>query len=302
MTVREIFVPATITDLTVIDPSEIRNIELTLPQEYEIDGKVYPVIDEMRPGTAFLAKPFGARTGRQRRRMYTRSNPSINAKGVLQTIINDTHAEKADTSVWWQTADVTAFQSAGETIPVLLNLTPDGTALAPYEHCSSIENSNLRLEPDDEWPTMRFLGIALSTGITPFLAHIRHMKALNFGRNSVCAGGYYRVVVSVKNHRQLMAHEELQEMVAEWPQNFAYHPVLTREWPDDWSHGTGRIMNIGEQQNGKQRISLEPLLEIVPNILNEHVRLCGSKEVCRQLTEGLAQAGLQPRSFRAEAW
>ncbi len=91
-------------------------------------------------------------------------------------------------------------------------------------------------------------------------------------------------------------------MVAEWPQNFAYHPVLTREWPDDWSHGTGRIMNIGEQQNGKQRISLEPLLEIVPNILNEHVRLCGSKEVCRQLTEGLAQAGLQPRSFRAEAW
>ena len=298
----EIFVPATITDLTVVDPSEIRNVELTLPQEYEIGGTVYPIIDEMRPGTAFLAKPFGARTGRQRRRIYTRSNASIDAKGVLQTIINDTHVEKADTSVWWQSDDVKAFQSARETIPVLLNLSPDGTALVPYENCSTVEDSNLRLEPDDEWPTMRFLGIALSTGITPFLAHIRYMKVLNFGRNGVRPGVHYSLVVSVKNPRQLMAHKELQEMEADFSENFAYHPVLTREWPDDWAHGRGRIMKVTEQQNGEQRIDLNPLFEIVPDIQNEHVRICGNREACRQLKDGLKQYGLQPRSFRAEAW
>ncbi len=298
---KEIFVPATITDVTVIDPNEIRNIELTLPREYAIGGTVYPISDEMRPGTAFLAKPFGARTGRQRRRMYTRSNSSIDAKGVLQTIINDTHAEKADTSVWWQTDDVIAFQSTGETIPVLLNFTPDGTALVPYENCSTIEDSNLRLEPDGEWPTMRFVAIAFSTGITPFLAHTRYMKALNFGRNGVRPGVHYSLVVSVKNPRQLMAHQELQEMAAEFPENFVYHPVLTREWLDDWTHGTGRIMKVIEQQNGEQRIDLNPLLEIVPDIAKEHVRLCGNKEACRQFMKGLEQYGHQPRSFRAEA-
>lgn len=299
---KEIFVPATITDLTVIDPNEIRNVELTLPREYAIGGTVYPIIDEMRPGTAFLAKPFGARTGRQRRRMYTRSNSSIDAKGVLQTIINDTHAEKADTSVWWQSDDVTAFQSTGETIPVLLNLTPGGTALVPYENCSTIEDSNLRLESDDEWPTMCFVAIAFSTGITPFLSHICYMKALNFGRNGVCPGVHYSLVVSVKNPRQLMAHQELQEMAAEFPDNFVYHPVLTREWPDDWTHSTGRIMRVTESHNGEQRIDLNPLLEIVPDVQKKHIRLCGNKEACRQFTEGLKHCGLQPRSFRAEAW
>ncbi len=299
---KEIFVPATITDLTVIDPNEIRNVELTLPQEHEFGGTVYPIIDEMRPGTAFLAKPFGARTGRQRRRMYTRSNSSIDAKGVLQTIINDTHAEKADTSVWWQTDDATAFQSAGVTVPVLFHVTPDGTALVPYENCSAIEDSNLRLEPDGEWPTMRFIGIALSTGITPFLAHIRYMKTLNFGRTEASAGVHYSLVVSVKNPRQLLAHEELKEMATAFPENFAYQPVLTREWPDDWSHGRGRIMNITELHNGAQKIDLDPLLEFLLDIQNEHVRICGNRDACRQLDEGLTQYALRPRSFRAEAW
>lgn len=298
----EIFLPATITDLTVVDPNEIRNVELTLPREYEIGGTVYPIIDKMRPGTAFLAQPFGVRTGRQRRRMYTRSNSSIDAKGVLQTIINDTHAEKADTSVWWQTDDVTAFQSAGETIPVRVNFTPDGTALVPYENCSTIEDSNLRLESDDKWPTMRFVAIALSTGITPFLAHIRYMKALNFGRTEVGARVHYGLVVSVKNPRQLMAHQELRDVEAEFPEIFAYHPVLTREWPDDWAYGRGRIMRVVDQQNGEQKIDLRPLLEIVPDIQNEHVRICGNKEACRQLKEGLTQHGVHPHSFRAEAW
>ena len=299
---RDVFVPATITDATVIDPNEIRTVELTLPVEHNVGGTVYPVVDVMRPGTAFLAKPFGARTGRQRRRMYTRSNTSADAAGVLQTIVNDTHMQKADTSVWWQTDDVMAFQSAGTTIPVLLTMTPDGTALVPYENCLTVEASNLRLEPDDEWPTLRCVGIALSTGITPFLAHLRHMKTLNFGRTRGHEDAHYSLVASVKHAGQLMAHDELHAMEAEFPEHFSYYPFLTREWPDDWSHGRGRIMRATEQPDGTQSIDLRPLLRLIPDIPNRHVRFCGNKAACRQLTDGLTQAGLEPRSLRAEVW
>ena len=299
---RDIFVPATITDLTVVDANEIRNVELTLPCEYEVGGTVYSIVDEMRPGTAFLAKPFGARTGRHRRRMYTRSNSSVDAKGVLQTIINDTHAEKADTSVWWQTEQAEAFGLAGETIPVLMNVTPDGNALVLYENCSTIENENLRLEPDDEWPTMRFVGIAFSTGITPFLAHLRYMNALGFGCTKGSVGTHYTLVVSVKNLGQLMADSELREMAARFPENFVYHPVLTREWPDDWTGVKGRMMTALQQGSGDERIDLRPLRTMVPDIENAHVRLCGNKNACRQLADGFRQAAIQPLTFRAEAW
>ncbi len=294
---REIFIPATITDLTVVDPNEIRNVELALPRECEVDGTMYPIIDEMRPGTAFLAKPFGARTERQRRRMYTRSNSSIDAKGVLQTIINDTHAEKADTSIWWQTNDVAAFQSAGETIPVRVNFSPDGTALVLYENSSTVKDVNLRLEPDAEWPNMRFVSIALSTGITPFLAHLRYMRAFNFGRADDRVGVHYTLVVSVKTPSRLMAHRELCALESEFPENVSYHPVLTRVWTDEWSYGRGRIMNLTEKN-----IDLDPLLEIASDLQSAHVRICGNREACSQLKDGLNQYGLQPRSFRAEAW
>ena len=51
-----------------------------------------------------------------------------------------------------------------------------------------------------------------------------------------------------------------------------------------------------------QLASAKELLEIAPDMQNEHVRICGNRDACRQLKEGLKQYGLQPRSFRAEAW
>ena len=107
---KEIFVPGKISKVTTLDPKEIRVIEVTLPKQYEVDGVMYSVHDTMRPGTAFLARPFGIRTGKTRRRMYTRSNCSSQAGLSLETVINYTHREKADTSRWWQTEDVLAYQ------------------------------------------------------------------------------------------------------------------------------------------------------------------------------------------------
>ena len=103
---RELFVPARITNVHTYDPGEVRKVAFTLPEIFEVDGRPVPVRDRMRPGSAFLVKPFGVRTQKYRRRMYTRTNCSDESPRVLETIINDTHKEKADTSPWWQTDDL----------------------------------------------------------------------------------------------------------------------------------------------------------------------------------------------------
>ena len=121
---KEMFVPATISNVRRVLPGEITEIVLTLPREVEIEGRTFPVRDQMRPGTAFLAKPWGQRTEKFRRRMYTRSNCSLQSRGVLETIINDTHRDKADTSPWWQTQELEELSRAGGTVAVRLDFDP----------------------------------------------------------------------------------------------------------------------------------------------------------------------------------
>lgn len=297
---RELFVPAVITNVHTLDPGEIRTIELTLPQEYEIDSTRYPIRDEMRPGTAFLARPFGSRTGRLRRRMYTRSNCSLTAERVLETIINHTHQKKSDTSIWWQTEQVEELRRIGGTIDVRVDFNSARSELMVYENSGKSEPANLRLESDDEWRAMRFLGIAFSTGITPFLSQLRYMQALDFWRTGDQAGVQYTLIASARNPRQLMNHAELIDLNRRFPKNFWYHPVLTREWPDDWGYTKGRIIRVTGE--GERTVDIAPLLEVVPNIHQYHVRMCGNKLARDQLEQGLRKSGQVPLSFRAEVW
>ena len=299
---REILVPAVVSSVRTIDPGEIREVQLRLPREYEIEGTKYPVRDEMRPGTAFLAKPFGARTGKHRRRMYTRSNCYLTAPGLLETIINDTHEEKADTSKWWQTKQVEELRSTGGTIAIRVALNKDQSELVVYESSAKVQSNNLRLEPDEKWPAMKFLGIAFSTGITPFLAHLRYMRALKFGREDTSPGSAYILIASVRNPRQLMDHEELLELEKQFPENFTYHPVLTREWPADWPYTKGRIVRVSRTGGAKEYVDLGPLLKVVPNIPDYHVRMCGNRTARDQLVQGFEESGQKPLSFRSEVW
>src|SRR6185295_10874580 len=100
---------------------------------------------------------------------------------------------------------------------------------------------NLQLEPDDQWPRMRMLAIALSTGITPFLAHLCYMKVHKFGAGMHAQGCRFLLIASVRHPRQLIEHARLLELEREFPEQFRYYPVLTREWPADWLYGKGRI-------------------------------------------------------------
>ena len=292
-----IFIPAEVTHLRAFDPGEIRLVEVTLPSAFEVDGRVYPIMDTMRPGTAFLAEPFGARTQKRQKRLYTRSNCSLTANRVLQTIINDTHDPKADTSIWWQKDDV----KLEDRVNVRVEFDGDGRCLVVYEHKIKEENKSLKLEPDDWWLDKKFVGIGYSTGITPLLAHVQYLAALGFGRTTKHPGAHYILINSVRNPRQLMFHEELVELEKKYPDNFRYHPVLTREWPDDWPYTRGRIVKAEKGANGKERINMDPLFQVVPDIEERHVRMCGNDTAELQLRTGFEQTR-NPASFKAEVW
>ncbi|RMH34645.1 MAG: hypothetical protein D6690_10350 [Nitrospirae bacterium] len=300
-TMHEIFVPARITHLLTIESQEIRAVELTVPEVYEINGVSYSVRDAMWPGTAFLARPMGYRTRKLRRRMYTRSNCSMTAPYVLQTIINHTHEEKADTSIWWQTSEVEDWMRKGIPLDVRLEWDDAHTGLHIYENTKICKPSNLRLEPDGEWEHMRIVAIGFSTGLTPFLSYVRYMAAHDFGK-STGEGVRFTLIVSVRHPGQLMFHEELLEVERLFPQHFRYHPVLTRVWPDDWKYSTGRLFRVGATASGEPVVDLGPLRQVVPDLQGVHLRFCGNKEACHQLEMGLRQAGITPLSFRSEVW
>jgi len=300
--VQEILVPAVLARVRTFDPGEIRAVTLVLPEVHEVEGAVYPIRDTMRPGNAFLAKPMGARTGKPRRRMYTRSNCALLAGLALETIINHTHEAKADSSIWWQSEQVEELHREGGTIDVRVDFNPAKTHLVVYENSGECKPTNLRLEPDAEWPAMRFLAVALSTGITPFLSHLRYMKASGFGKATHAPGCHFTLIASVRNSRQLMEHEELLELERRFPEHFRYHPVLTREWPADWAYGRGRVIRTIGGIGNPAAIDLRPLIEIAPDIERCHVRLCGSAQARGQLKLGLQQSGVRPLSFRSEVW
>ena len=299
---RELFVPARITNVHTYDPGEVRKVAFTLPEIFEVDGRPVPVRDRMRPGSAFLVKPFGVRTQKYRRRMYTRTNCSDESPRVLETIINDTHKEKADTSPWWQTDDLVQRCRTGGSIDVCVNYDETHSELVVYQNSQTVDPTTLVLEADHEWRSIRIVALALSTGITPFLSHLRYMKARAFGTLDGTTEGHFSLIVSVKTPRQLMEHQTLLDLAQEFPQHFSYHPVLTREWPEDWSHMKGRIMQVLTNGGQETRVNLTPLIALEPNLRQCHVRFCGNTLAKDQLILGLEQAQLAPLSFRSETW
>ena len=209
---RELFVPARITDVCTYDQGEVRKVALTLPETFEVDGRPVPVRDCMRPGSAFLVKPFGVRTQKYRRRMYTRTNCADESPRVLETIINDTHKEKADTSPWWQTDDLVQRSRTGGSIDVCVNYDETRSELVVYQNSHAVDPTTLVLEDDHEWRSMRIVAVALSTGITPFLSYLRYMKGRAFGTPDGTNGGHLTLIVSVKTPRQLMEHQTLLDL------------------------------------------------------------------------------------------
>lgn len=282
------FAPAAITKLKRLDPGDLRLIELTLPASVTIDGKEHPIQDGMRPGSAFWVEPLDERSKKRWQRLYFRSNCSVSAQGHLETIITNTYDE-SDTWSWWQTEGV----KEGDPIGVRVEADLGGHVLKIHE------SKRLALEPDSWWSEQDFAAIAFSTGIAPFLAHIRYMALFEFGRafNRFGRGAHYALIVCVKEPRQLICHEELLALEDRFPENFRYHPVLTREWTDDWPYTRNRVIKM---EKGSGRIDISRLLHVVPDIERRHVRVCGGKEAAGQLVKGLQEHKIPPLSIKAE--
>jgi hypothetical protein len=288
--------PATITKLRRLNTGDLRSVELTLPDFLRVGEKEHPIQDGMRPGAAFFAEPLSEPGAKHLHRLYTRSNCSVSAQRHLETIVNNAYDE-SDTSCWWQPEG----PREGDTVGIRVDADPSGHFLKVHEHKIRDESKCLTLERDSWWSEQSFVAAAFSTGITPFLAHIRYMALFEFGRafRHFDRGAHYVLVVSLKTPRQLMCHEELVELEDRFPDNFRYHPVLTREWPDDWPYTRQRIIKADA---GTGRIDLSPLLNIVPDIEKRHLRLCGGKAANDQLVAGLRESRISPQSIHAEVW
>jgi hypothetical protein len=94
------------------------------------------------------------------------------------------------------------------------------------------------------------------------------------------------LIVSVKEPRQLICHEELRAVEDRFPENFRYHPALTRQWTDDWPYTRNRVIKM-EKEGG--RIDMSPLIDVVPDIDRRHVRLCGGRQATSQVVKGLQE-------------
>ena len=298
----EYVAPAQITQLQVIDLGEIRRVQLVLPDYVEISGRRYPVHDAMRPGTAFLAKPWGMRTDKYRRRMYTRSNSSCKEPGVLETFINHTHQPKADTSVWWQSEVADRWYKTGEPVDIRLTVDESRGVAIVYENTTVCKETNLRLESDGDWEDRQLVCVAFGTGITPFLSYIRYMAHQEWDPGGRGRRGHMTLIASVRHEKQLMLHQELVTMAQQFPQYFRYVPVLTRSWPSNWGSLKGRIVRTNVLPSGEEQVDPTPLLELVPNFSHADLRVCGSVAACRQLLEGLSERNICPKSIRTESW
>ncbi len=295
-------ISAQIQQLQVIDPGEIRRVRLTLPDSMTIEGKPYTLRDTMRPGTAFLAKPWGARTEKYRRRMYTRSNSSSDEPGVLETFINHTHRPQADTSIWWQSDAADNWHETGVGIDVRITVDESHDAVYVYENANVCEETNLRLEPDGDWEDRRFVCVAFGTGITPFLSYVQYMGSQLWSGRRKTSDGHMRLIASARHERQLMLHQELTTLAKKFPHDFQYIPVLTRSWLSEWSSLTGRVMRGQVLPSGDEQVDLNPLLRLVPDLAESDLRVCGSKAACAQLKQGLGDQNIHPLSVRMESW
>ena len=298
----EYVVSARIAQLQFIDPGEIRRVLLALPDYVEIGGRRYPLDDAMRPGTAFLAKPWGMRTDKFRRRMYTRSNSSCNEPGLLETFINHTHRPQTDTSVWWQSEVADHWHKTGEPVDVRLTVDEIRGVATVYENTAVCKEKNLRLESDGDWEDRQLVCVAFGTGITPFLSYIRYMAHQEWDQGGGGRRGHMTLIASVRHEKQLMLHQELVKMAHQFPQYFRYVPVLTRSWPSNWASPKGRIVRVNVLPSGEEQVDPTPLLELVPDFSQADLRVCGSVSACRQLLQGLSDRNICPMTVRTESW
>ena len=275
--------------------TRIREIELALPEKAQVTPAILlpkshehlylknlPVIQTHRPGNSFLAKPFGIATSRHENRLYTVSDCSNPYK--LATVIDRTK-NNPNTSDWWlsdRISNKTIVYCKAE-----LNL--DNQCFIVHEHRTK-EDASVELYPDGEWEKLRVVAVGLSTGMTPFLAHIKYFEQRKFGQTEEICGIEYTFIMSVQHPEELVWYNWLRAIAKNHALNFTFHPMLTQSWPEKWP------------ENQRKRITASRIAALVPDLHECELWYCGGSAGMEGLKKGLADEHLSVRRFRAETF
>ncbi len=275
--------------------TRIREIELVLPEAEKVTRalllpksherlylKILPVMQIHRPGNSFLAKPFGISTNRHENRLYTVSDCSNHHR--LTTIIDRTK-NNPNTSDWWLSNRI----ENGTVVYCKAVLDLKNERFVIHEHRTK-EDASVELYPDGEWEKLRVVAVGLSTGMTPFLAHVKYFVEKDFGQMEDTCGIEYTFIMSVQHPEELVWYNWLTAVAKKNWSNFTFHPVLTQTWPDLWP----------EEQ--RKRITVERILKLIPDLEDHELWYCGGNAGKESLENGLREKNISVRRFRAETF
>ena len=209
------------------------------------------------------------------------------------------------TSLWWQMrADENniAAPALATKIMVAMDIFSlhGDKFLLPYRMPVKDATRSVELEIPQCF-SRQYCGLGFYTGIAPFLSHVRFL-ATEFSRHPEAK---YTLVASARSEELLrnMFYDELCELKQRFPNNFRYIPVATREWGDMWHYPKGRVMKAERNEAGAlAHVDLGPLLALIPDLGERHIRLCGGKEPRDWFRFGLQEYGITPPSFKSEVW
>lgn len=257
--------------------------EFVLPQECEyLYGNCLPVLQKHRPGNSFLAWPFGNASKKNENRLYTVSDCSYADR--LATVIDRTK-NNPNTSDWWLSEKV----STKTAVFCKARLDLENKCFVMHEHRTKGDMS-VELYPNGEWEKLRVVAVGLSTGMTPFLAHVKYFEGRAFGQNDETCGIEYTFIMSVQHPEELVWYNWLRAIAKTHWANFIFHPILTQSWPEHWP----------EEQ--RRRITVPRLLELVPDLSEHELWYCGGTAGKEGLERGLAEVHVSVKKFRAETF
>ncbi|TSC71449.1 MAG: hypothetical protein G01um101448_1172, partial [Parcubacteria group bacterium Gr01-1014_48] len=205
-------------------------------------------------------------------------------ESMLSTVIDRTK-NNPNTSDWWLSERV----KLGDTLFCKASLDLENECFVMHEHRTK-DDMSVELYPDGEWEKLHVVAVGLSTGMTPFLAHIKYFESRAFGQNDNTCGIEYTFVMSVQHPEELVWYNWLRATEKTHQFNFIFHPMLTQSWPDHWP----------EEQRG--RITVPRLLELVPDLSEHELWYCGGTAGKEEFEKGLAKAHVSVQRFRAETF
>lgn len=121
--------------------------------------------------------------------------------------------------------------------------------------------------------------IAGGVGIAP----LRSMILQTLGEGKRCA-----LFHSAKTFAELTYYEEMQGLAAQGRLSF-FASITREEPPSGWKGLSGRI-------------TAETIAEKLGGLSGKTYYLCGTKEMCGQIAEGLKKAGVSKENVRKEEW